>query len=384
MIYLDNAATTYPKPPSVLAAVVRGMEKAGGNPGRGGHPLAIKATEELWACREAAASLFGLSAPERVVFTENCTMSLNMALKGLLQNGGHVLCSDIEHNAVMRPLQALADARSVTFDTVETSADGEKTVENFRRAVTPETVVLCCSACSNVTGAALPIRQLGRLARERNLAFIVDGAQAAGVLPLDMERDAIDFLCLSGHKGLYGPMGTGLLLCGDRYPLETWMEGGTGSGSLSFYAPRELPDRLECGTQNVPGICGLRAGIEWVSERGVSHLHRRERQIMQPLYEALSCCEGVTVHSVPLSALSAPLVTFTVDGVPSERVAEVLAQEGVAVRAGYHCAPTAHAKCNTLEAGAVRLSPSAFTDERQVAEVLKIFGKIDKKRLQRG
>lgn len=382
MIYLDNAATTYPKPPSVLAAVVHGMERCGGNPGRGGHPLSLKAAEELWLCRETAARLFGLPSPRGVVFCENCTMALNMALKGLLSGGGRVLCSDIEHNAVMRPLYALA-ASGVGFDVAETvENDPEKTVENFRRAITPDTTVLCCTACSNVTGAGLPLQALGALAREHNLAFVVDGAQAAGLLPLDMRRDKIDFLCLPGHKGLYGPMGTGLLLCGDRYPLTPWMEGGTGSRSLSFYPPEDLPDRLECGTQNVPGICGLRAGMEWVERQGIAALAQKERQVMRPLYEALSEMPGVTVHSAPLTAHNAPLVTFSVEGVPSEQVAQLLADADIAVRAGYHCAPTAHAKGDTLDAGAVRVSPSAFTDERQILQFLKIFGEIDKKRLQ--
>ena len=382
MIYLDNAATTYPKPPSVLAAVVRGMEKAGGNPGRGGHALSLRAAEELWLCREAAARLFHSDAPERVVFTENCTMSLNMALKGLLSSGGHAVCSDVEHNAVMRPLHALAVAGVATFSVAETAENEEQTVENFRRAITPDTTVLCCTACSNVTGAGLPIRALGALARERNLAFVVDGAQAAGLLPLDVQRDKVDFLCLPGHKGLYGPMGTGLLLCSERYPLATWMEGGTGSRSLSYYPPEELPDRLECGTLNVAGVCGLRAGIEWVEKRGVAALQARERQVMTPLAAALAEKEGVWLCSAPLAANNAPLVTFAVNGVPSEQIAGALAEAGIAVRAGYHCAPAAHAKCDTLDSGAVRVSPSAFTDERQIATFLKIFDQIDKKGLQ--
>ncbi len=383
MIYLDNAATTFPKPPTVLAAMVRGIEKCGGNPGRGGHPLSLAAAEELWACRETAARLFHFSAPERVVFTQNCTMSLNIALKGLLANGGHAVCSDVEHNAVMRPLHALSVAGKATFSVVETVAeDDEKTVENFRRAITPETTVLCCTACSNVTGQGLPVTALGALAREWNLAFVVDGAQAAGLLPLDMARDNVDFLCMPGHKGLYGPMGTGLLLCSDRYPLCTWMEGGTGSQSLSFYPPDELPERLECGTLNVPGICGLRAGMEFVEKRGIAALHFDERRIMTPLYEWLAGEADVTLCSMPLSHKHSPLVTFTVEGVASESVAEALSAAGAAVRAGYHCAPTAHVKCDTLESGAVRVSPSAFTNRRQIEDFLKIFDKIDKKRLQ--
>ena len=382
MIYLDNAATTYPKPPSVLAAVVRGLEKCG-NHGRGGHTLSLAAAEELWTARETAARLFGLDNPARAVFCENCTMALNMALKGLLSGGGHAVCSDVEHNAVMRPLHALSVSGVAAFSVAETDPENEeKTVENFRRAITPDTTVLCCTACSNVTGAGLPIRALGALARERNLAFVVDGAQAAGTLPLSMKRDNIDFLCLPGHKGLYGPMGTGLLLCGDRYPLCTWMEGGTGSQSLSYYPPEELPDRLECGTLNLPGICGLRAGMEFVEKRGIEAIAAAKRRVMAPVVEQLAENSRVTLCSAPLSPQNAPLVTFTVAGVPSERVAEALAAAGVAVRAGYHCAPAAHAKCDTLDAGAVRVSPSVFTDGRQIAAFLKIFDEIDKKGLQ--
>ena len=382
MIYLDNAATTYPKPPSVLSAVVRGMEKCG-NPGRGGHALSLAAAEETWAAREVAARLFGLADPAGVAFCENCTMSLNMALKGLLSGGGHALCSDVEHNAVMRPLHALSVAGVASFTVVETDPENDDvTVENFRRAVTPDTTVLCCTACSNVTGQGLPLRALGELARERNLAFVVDGAQAAGVLPLDMRRDNIDFLCLPGHKGLYAPMGTGMLLCGDRYPLATWMEGGTGSRSLSYYPPEELPDRLESGTLNLPGICGLRAGMEFVEKRGIEAIAAAKRRVMMPVAERFSQHPRITLCSASLSPHNAPLITFTVAGVPSERVAEALAAAGVAVRAGYHCAPAAHAKCDTLDTGAVRVSPSAFTDERQIAAFLKIFDEIDKKGLQ--
>ena len=382
MIYFDNAATTYPKPPAVLTAVVRGMERCG-NPGRGGHPLSWQAARELWECREAAAALFGLSAPERVVLTPGCTASLNMALKGLLQEGGHALCSDVEHNAVMRPLSALAAAGTAEFSVVETVVgDDEKTVENFRRAITPETTVLCCTACSNVTGARLPVGALGELCRRHNLAFVVDGAQGGGLMPLDMERDNVDFLCLPGHKGLYGPMGTGLLLCSDRYPLQTVMEGGTGSRSLSLYPPEELPDRLEPGTPNVPGFCGLRAGMEWVARQTPAALLARERALTARLSAGLSSFGDVRIHSAPLEAQGAPLLTFSVKGVPSEQVAQALSEQGVAVRGGYHCAPAAHAKIDTLETGAVRLSPSAFTDERQAETFLKIFEQIDKKWLQ--
>ena len=253
MIYLDNAATTWPKPSCVREAVRQALELYGANPGRGGHAMGMAASQEIYRCRETAARFFHLENPAHVVFTLNCTMALNMVLKGLLCEGGHIVVSSLEHNAVMRPLKALSAGAPVYSVATVVPENPEETVRNFRRCITPQTKALLCIHASNVFGCRLPIRRIGEMAHRLGLLFIVDAAQSAGVLPVDMEADHIDYLCVPGHKGLYGPMGTGMLLCGPDTPLPTLMEGGTGSQSLLLDQPEELPDRLESGTVNTPG-----------------------------------------------------------------------------------------------------------------------------------
>lgn len=367
MIYLDNAATTYPKPPCVTNAVVRAMEHAGGNPGRSGHTLSLAAAEAVWNCRESAADLFGCPSPENVILTMNCTMSINVVLKGLLSGGGRVLISDMEHNAVMRPLNSLARKGFLKIDVATVSDDDVETVANFRRKLTPETRAIVCTHASNVFGVSAPVRALGRMARSYGIPFVVDGAQSAGVLPLDLTEDAIDFLCLPGHKGLYGPMGTGLLLCSGRVPLPPLIEGGTGTQSRDLRQPDTLPERLESGTPNVPGICGLRAGIEWVRAQGVGAIAAHECRCLTPLYRTLQGLPRVRLYTdPPRPGKDAPILSFSVEGVPSEAIAERLHAAGIAVRAGYHCAPAAHRKFGSPEGGTVRLSPSAFTSPRAI------------------
>ncbi len=374
LIYLDNAATTWPKPLCVRQAMLESMEQYGANPGRGGHAMSLRASEEVYRCREAAARLFHLANPAGVVFTMNCTMSLNIVLKGLLKNGGHVVVSSLEHNAVMRPLTALSVRRPVYTAAKVVPGDDDETVDNFRRCITPFTKAIVCTHASNVFGLRLPIRRLGRLAREYGLLFVVDGAQSAGVLPIDMQRDCIDYLCVPGHKGLYGPMGTGMLLCGPEKPLPTLIEGGTGSQSLLLTQPDELPDRLESGTVNLPGICGLRAGMEWVMQQGIENIGREEIWHLSMLYEHLSRMPRVQLY-VPRPSLdrSAPVLSFNLDGQKSEKIAARLDEAGIAVRAGLHCAPSAHRQFHTLPDGTVRMAPSLFTTDEEIERTCKIL-----------
>lgn len=380
MIYLDNAATTYPKPPCVRYAVAQALEKYGANPGRGGHRMAMETAEAVYACRENAAHFFGLDDPTRVVFTANCTEALNTVLQGLLQSGDHVVVSDMEHNAVMRPLTRLREQGVEYSQAVVCEYDRKQTVENFRQAIRPNTKLILCLHASNVFGTVLPIRELGLLAHRNGIFFAVDGAQSAGLLPINMQKDEIDFLCLPSHKGLYGPMGAGMLLCNtnaDLLPLKT---GGTGSQSLSMTQPEELPDRLESGTLNVPGICGLNAGLLWLQETGRANVLQHERWVMQYLYDMLSNCPFVKLYTAqPCSEHTVPLVSFNLLGKVSEEVAEDLAKEGVAVRAGLHCAPCAHRRAGTLQSGVVRVAPSAFTRRQEVENLYKILIKIARK-----
>ncbi len=374
MIYLDNAATTYPKPPCVSRAMMQAMAQFGANPGRGGHALSLAAAREVFRCREAAAAFFHLNNPAGVVFTLNCTMAMNIALKSILADGGRVIVSDLEHNAVMRPLHAIS-GRYPVYDVARVETDEERTVANFRRLITPSTRAIVCMHASNVFGTVLPIRRLGRLAHENGLLFVVDAAQTAGLLPIDMQEMQIDMLCVAGHKGIYGPMGTGMLLCGDGVVPRPLLEGGTGSHSLSLEQPEELPERLESGTVNVPGICGLRAGLEFVNARGgPAAVCEEELYELARFYDRMAGMPGVTLYTPrPSFGNHVPLLSLNLQGRASEEVAAALDRYGVAVRAGLHCAPAAHRHFGTLPAGTVRLAPSIFTNRAQWERTCKIL-----------
>ena len=386
MIYLDNAATTWPKPPCVTEAVVSALKKYGANPGRGGHTMSMAASREVFLCRETAARMFNLEDPSGVVFVLNCTMALNIALKGILAGGGRVTVSDLEHNAVMRPLYALSPGNPIYDVAHVVAGNDDATVENFRRTLSSDTKAIVCTHASNVFGIRLPIRRLGALAREKGLLFVVDGAQTAGVLPIDMQEDNIDFLCLAGHKGLYGPMGTGMLLCSGRFSLPPFIEGGTGSQSLLLEQPEDLPDRLESGTPNTPGICGLRAGMELVLSRSPQRIARQESALMCRLYRRVKEVPRIRLYTgMPELERSAPVLSLNVEGYGSEKTAALLNRQGIAVRAGLHCAPCAHQHYGTLPGGTVRFAPSLFTTEAEidrVGDVLEQLAKNSEKSLQ--
>lgn len=381
MIYWDNAATTWPKPPAVRAAVAEALVHYGANPGRGGHRMSLAASEQVYRCREAAAAFFGLLDPAGVIFTLNCTMALNTVIRGLAESGGRVLISDLEHNSVLRPLHVLSAGRP-RYDVAAWSPNDDETVDNFRRAIRPDTRLIVCTHASNVFGVTLPIRRLGALAHENGLLFCVDAAQTAGVLPIDMEADGIDYLCVAAHKGLYAPMGTGLLLCRETRQLLPLMRGGTGSLSLHPEQPEELPDRLEAGTVNTPGICGLLAGLQFVRQKGRDRIYAHELGLLTALYDRLRNIPGVRLYTPrPVAGRTAPVLSVTVDGMPGEQAAARLSEAGVAVRAGLQCAPMAHRHFGTLPDGTVRLAPSAFSTQRELETICKLFYQITQKSL---
>lgn len=385
MIYLDNAATSFPKPPTVQRAMAQAFSQYGANPGRAGHAMSLATAEQVYRCRETAAELFGASDPTRVIFTLNCTAALNTVLHGLLKNGGRAVVSDLEHNAVMRPLYALQNEPFCGYDVAPVYPnDTARTVMSFRRCITAQTKCIVCLAVSNVFGTVLPIRALATLAHTYGLPLVVDAAQGAGTLPLSMERDGIDYLCTAGHKGLYGPTGTGLLLLGKGRELPPLTQGGTGSASLSLAQPDAYPDRLESGTQNIVGILGLQAGMAWVRSQGIGSLYEREIAWLQTAYDRLASCRAVRLYTPrPQCGQSGTVLSFNVIGQHSEEVASALDQRGIAVRAGLHCAPAAHRRFGTLDSGAVRLSPSAFTT-REHADVFfkKLLEYLHEKVLQ--
>lgn len=294
MIYLDNSATTFPKPPQVSMAMSRAMTKFGANPGRSGHAMSIAAAEEIFKCREAAASFFHADGPECVVFTLNCTQAINMVLKGYVKPGDHIVTSCLEHNAVSRPLQTMADRMHVTFTEVTvTPGDNDATVNAFRQALKPNTSLIVCTHASNVWGIRLPVERIASLGREYGIPILVDAAQSAGVLPIDLQDSGIDFLCTAGHKGLYGPMGTGILIAKNGEQLQTIIEGGTGTESAFYQQPTAMPEHLESGTPNLAGIAGLRAGIQFVQTKTVKRIYLHEMKLIQTLYHGLKQMNGV-------------------------------------------------------------------------------------------
>lgn len=356
MIYLDSAATTLQKPGSVPNAMARAVCSMA-SPGRGGHPAAQRAAQVAFACREEAAGLFGLSDPEQVVFTCSATHALNIAIKSLIKPGDTVLISGYEHNAVTRPLHAIPGvvvkvARAPLFQP-------EQMVWQFERLLTPDVSAVVCTHVSNVFGYILPMDEIAALCQSRGVKLIVDASQSAGCVPVTPEAWDAAFVAMPGHKGLYGPQGTGLLLC--RAPAAVLMEGGTGSSSALQEMPAFLPDRLEAGTHNMPGIAGLLEGLRFVRRRGVERIGAKESCLARRMVRGLERIEGVQVFAQQQgSGCQSGVLSFIVDGMDCEAAGEQLARRGFAVRCGLHCAPVAHQTAGTLDSGTVRASLSVF------------------------
>jgi len=377
MIYLDNAATTYPKPDSVRSAVAYALRNYGANPGRAGHDMSLAAAEEVYRCRTAAADFFHAPGPECVAFTLNCTHAVNYVLKGILKPGDHVVTSCLEHNAVARPLQALSEAGVEVTEARVYPGDNDTTVDSFRRAIRSNTRLIVCTHASNVWGIRIPVERIAALSHEYRIPIAVDCAQSAGVLPVNMAESGIDYLCIAGHKGLYGPMGTGLLITENGSGLATLIEGGTGTNSAQTKQPEAMPERMESGTQNMPGIAGLRAGIEFVRARGTDRIFQHEIGLVQYLHRRLSGLSNIRLYTgEPDPRYFAPVLSFNVGDLPSETVGRKLNEHGIAVRSGLHCAPAAHRFYGTLEQGAVRVCPSVFTRRGEMDQLVRVLASI--------
>lgn len=366
MIYLDNAATTFPKPQSVRRAAMNAISIAA-NPGRGGHDMALKASEQIYRCRVKASEMFGAGSAENVIFTSGCTCSCNMVIKGLLKSGDHVVVSDMEHNAVMRPLKTM-EKLGVTYTAVRTGETDDETLSAFRDALRTNTRLCICTHVSNVWGICLPVERIAALCRQYGIPVMTDAAQSAGVLPLNAEQSGIDFVCIPGHKGLYGLMGTGILIARRPELLNTIIEGGTGSGSASFIQPDFPPDKFESGTPNHPGIAALSAGMDFVKSTGMERIHAHEVRLTAYLHDRLSSNKRVTLYTPrPDVKHSGGVLSFNVGELDSEEVAAYLNSRGIAVRAGLHCAPLAHEHFGTKARGAVRIAPSYFTTMNDIS-----------------
>lgn len=371
MIYLDNAATSLVKPVSVENAVVSAMRSMA-SPGRGAHEPAMRAAETVFACREAAARLFNVPECENVVFTMNATHALNIAVNSLVRPGARVLVSGYEHNSVTRPLNMLTDniytAGSRLFDDANTLEEFEAKLGRYK----PEVVI--CTHVSNAFGYILPVYEIAELCRRAAVPFVLDASQSAGTLELDFTRLSLAFAAMPGHKGLFGPQGTGILICGaEARPL---LSGGSGSDSISQTMPEYLPERLEAGTHNVCGIAGLLAGISYVSAVGTEAILEHERRLLARMAGALSDCEGIELFCGNKEWQSGVL-SIRMRGIDCEALAQFLSQHGICARPGLHCAPYAHRTSGTLDSGTLRFSFSPFNTEREIDRVTDLLKEIN-------
>ena len=372
MIYLDSAATTLQKPAAVSKAVRMAMERMA-SPGRGGHRPAMLAAETAFACREEAAKLFGVAEPEHVVLTFNATHGLNIAIKSLVRPGSTVLISGYEHNAVTRTLAAIKGVKVRVAESELFRPD--LLLSQFEKLLTGDVSAVICNHVSNVFGYVLPIPEIAALCRDRKKPLIVDASQSAGCLSVSLKEWGAAFIAMPGHKGLYGPQGTGLLLCSSD-AVRPLIEGGTGSASAQQEMPEFLPDRLEAGTHNVPGVAGLLEGMRFVERQGTGAILEHERRLALRAVRGLERIPGVEVFASPNLLNQAGVISFRVPAMDCEAVGEALGQAGIAVRAGLHCAPLAHRSAGTFESGTVRISFSAFNQMGEVDRFLEKLSRV--------
>jgi cysteine desulfurase/selenocysteine lyase len=365
--YLDNAATSFPKPEPVYQAMDRFARSSVANPGRAGHKMALAAEHALDDCRHRLNRFFNGRSPERFIFTLNCTDALNMAFKGVLQAGDHVITTDLEHNSVSRPLRAMELAGHISLTRVNADGGGTVSPDDIKSAITPKTRMIAVTHASNVIGTIQPVAEIGRVARDREVLFLVDCAQTAGVVPVDIQEMHIDLLAFPGHKGLMGPTGTGALYVSPRVKVNVWREGGTGGDSSSETQPKEYPYYLEGGTPNVLGVAGLSAGIQWVESEGLSKIHAHEVGQTERLWLLLDAIGGFDVFGHKDASRRVGTLSFRNGSLPAMELGGILDQAfDIAIRPGLHCAPYIHRSLGTFPDGTVRVSPGPFNSESDI------------------
>ncbi len=378
-VYLDNAATSLPKPRGVAEAVASAILRAG-NPGRSGHILSIRSARDLFSARERLAELFGVKDSSRFVFTGNATTALNQAIKGILRPGDHVVTTSVEHNSVMRPLRRM-EAAGVSLSVVQADREGVVDADAVSRAVRKETRLVALVHASNVSGSLQPVGEIVRAARRRGVFTLVDAAQTAGSVPIDLTDLPVDLLAGPGHKGLLGPQGTGFLYVRERVPLVPLIEGGTGSRSENDHQPDFYPDALESGTQNSVGLAGLEVSLAWLIRRGVEKVRRKETEFMGDLLDGMEKIPRVTVFGPRDPGRRASVLSFLLEGMdPAETGRRLEKQFGIMVRAGLHCSPNSHRTLGTFPEGTVRISPGPFTTRKQIVLFLTALRKISSSR----
>jgi len=377
VIYLDNAATTFPKPATVWDAMDRFARNDAGNPGRSGHRFAAAAAAEVEGAREEVARVIGAPDPSRVALCLNATDALSMAFHGILRPGDHVVTSRMEHNSVVRPLNALARAGVITLDRVPNDATGVVDPDALAASLGPATRLVAITWASNAFGTIQAVDAIARAVKTHGALLLLDASQAVGSIPVDVARVPVDLLAFPGHKGLLGPMGTGALWVRDGIEVDPWREGGTGGDSTNPFQPADMPHRLEGGTPNAHGLAGLRAGCRWVLERGVAAIRTHERDRVARLLDGLRAVRGLAIRGPDDAEARTGAVSFTLAGFDPHEVASVLDTAfGIAVRAGLHCAPEAHASLGTFPAGTVRASVGPFTSNADIDALVEALGTL--------
>jgi len=376
LIYLDNAATTYPKPEEVYKAVDDCLRGFCANPGRGGHKLSLQAARVILDTRELLAELFNISSPDRIILTHNATDSLNLAIKGLLKKGDHVITTSMEHNSVLRPLKAM-ESLGIETTIIQCSDTGELEIKDIEREIRKNTALIAVTHASNVTGTIMPIEEIGSIARKNGIKFLVDAAQTAGVYDIDVDKMNIDLLAFAGHKSLFGPQGTGGLYIKEDIDLYPLKQGGTGSSSESLLQPEILPDKYESGTPNTPGISGLCAGLKFIKKVGLINIRKHEEELAYSFINEIKTIEGIKIYGPNPSKDRAPVVSINFKDIGSSEIAYILDEVfDIAVRPGLHCAPMAHKTLGTLEQGTVRFSFGYFNTMKDVEEAATALYKI--------
>lgn len=376
LIYLDNSATSFPKPESVYQAVDSALRHCGANPGRGGHRMALDASRLVYSARETVADFFAIADASRLVFTSGATESLNTALFGLLNPGDHVVTTAMEHNSVLRPLRIL-EKSGITLSIVDADGSGFISAEAIASACTDSTRMIVMTHCSNVTGTVQPIDAVGRFCAARDILFMVDAAQTAGHFPIDVEQLGIDLLAVPGHKGLLAPSGIGCLYVREGLQLRPLVHGGTGGQSELEEMPQQMPERLESGTLNISGIAGLKAGVDFINDTGLDVITRHEQQMLGLLVSGLRSIPGVNVHGPVGAMLHGGAVSFTCPTKDPSEIGFLLDQQhNILVRVGLHCAPGAHRMIGTYPEGTVRVSPGYFTTVEQIESLVQAVSAI--------
>lgn len=379
MIYLDNAATSFPKPDSVYEKIMTVMKEYGANPGRSGHKLAMRSAREIFDVREKICTLFNISNPLQVAFTSNCSTSLNYGIHGILKPGDHVITTSMEHNSVLRPLNFLKD-RGVEVTIIKADSEGYVNSNEFKNNIKENTKMFICTHISNLTGTIQPIKEIGMIAKEKDIIFLVDAAQSAGIYDIDVKDMGIDILAVPGHKSLYGPQGTGVLYVNEKIELETIIQGGTGSFSNSIEQPILMPDRFETGTTNAPGIVGLGEGIDFINSIGMDKIREHEENLTFRFIDGLKDVKGLNIYGKKKRGEHAPVVLITLDNATSSEVSEILDSEyDIATRPGLHCAPFAHETLGTFQNGGVRFSFGYYNTEDEVDSAVNAVKEIVKK-----